>query len=254
MTMKTGQPSKPAARARQDDDASPKKMNKARRPSSDEDEEDADDEEPQPKAKKKGKKKAKQGSSGHADRPARGWAVVLVGGGIGVYFGLIREDKPTESSRWPRAMARRGRQALRKDPRLPGDPGRGSSTWTRKESTASASPAGRRRKTGRRDGPGHATTATKVARAAGRARDLFGERGGRPAGTGPGSRCTAKRGRAARGNPVGGATITSKQPITHAGVNGRESACIGSDARRGSPGSSACSLTTVEFTLSPSLD
>lgn len=91
---------KPAVRSRREDDedARPRKATKARRTADDEDDDRADEDEPRPKAKKKGNKKKKQGSPALLIALVGIGAVVLVGGGAGIYFGFIKEDKSTESA------------------------------------------------------------------------------------------------------------------------------------------------------------
>ena len=69
----------------------------ARRPALDEDDDSGAEDEPKPKAKKKKRKKKKESSASLYVLLAIG-AVVLIGGGIGIYFGFVKEDKPTEST------------------------------------------------------------------------------------------------------------------------------------------------------------
>jgi hypothetical protein len=80
---------RPAADPEEDEDARPAKA--AARSRRDE------DDEPRPKGKKKGKGKKKKGSPVLLFVLVGVGALVLIGGGLGVYFGFIKEDKPKDT-------------------------------------------------------------------------------------------------------------------------------------------------------------
>jgi predicted Zn finger-like uncharacterized protein len=84
-------PQRRSARASRRDDDDDADQNRPRRRSRDEDDED---DEPRPRGKKKGKKKA--GSPVLLFVLLGVGALVLIGGGIGVYFAFIKEDKPAD--------------------------------------------------------------------------------------------------------------------------------------------------------------
>ena len=204
-----------AKRASADDEESPRKPAKVRRPA---DEDAGDEDQPRPKAKKKGAKK--KGSPAMLIVLLVVGAVVLIGGGVGVYLGFIKEDKPTEAASNNNPV--KGPPGSNKGP--PGMPGAAGAWFEHVDADGKY----------RISFPGRPTTQNQTVMVGGMQHTLkvtqlqagveifVANAVVIPPGQDQDPEVLLNTAEQQAGAQVPNSTVTSKQPISHAGVNGRE--------------------------------
>jgi hypothetical protein len=205
------------SRANDDEDAPPRKATKARGPVDDEDQ--AADE-PRPKAKTKGKKKKKQGSPALLFVLFGVGALVLIGGGLGIYFGFIKEDKLTQSTAGTDGS--KGPPAPPKGP--PGGPV-AVGAWVEHvdaEGKFRISFPGRPSTQNQTVNAGGVQQTLRVTQLQAGVEVFVANAVAIPAGENADPERLLDAAEQQAGAQMQGATVASKQPVTHAGVSGRE--------------------------------